>query len=174
MPRMVLLLHTLPDGSSHYDWMIDPPTPRRRDATGQADPDARDLLTFRVQERIDLPRVKEFSATRIENHRRLYLTFEGEIGPAVAKGPSRGTVKRVARGRVARFLERADGQLEIHGTFGPRGNFVWRGKPDARVNTSATPEMPWIFSCSPAPKSPFRGNHTIDLDEKTSRRLGNW
>lgn len=171
---MVLLLHTLPDGSSHYDWMIDPPVPQQRTPTGQIDPNARDLLTFRVQERIDLPRVEAFNATRLENHRRLYLTFEGEIGPAVAGGPSRGTVKRIARGRVSRFLERADGVIEIHGTFGPRGAFVWRGKKESSANASASPETLWAFTCSPAPKSPFRGNHTIDAYDDAVRSRINW
>lgn len=93
---MVLLLHELPDGSSHFDWML------ARDAAGP-------LVTFRVTERIDAG-VRAFVATRLPDHRRVYLTYEGDVSGG------RGRVRRVAEGSVA--IEVDDGAA-----FFARGEF---------------------------------------------------
>ncbi|MDX2132686.1 MAG: hypothetical protein SFY69_11610 [Planctomycetota bacterium] len=99
MGRMVLLRHDLPDGSSHYDWMI------------EATPGAERLLTFRVSARIDLARsdatseMRTFRAERLPDHRRAYLEFEGDIGGG------RGTVTRVARGEATRVSLTGDDGL---------------------------------------------------------------
>jgi hypothetical protein len=78
---MVLLRHELPDGTSHFDWMIEHPG-------GQG------LVTFRVLVRIDQMGVTQFEAERIGQHRREYLDYEGPVSGG------RGEVSRVAMGRV--------------------------------------------------------------------------
>lgn len=74
----VLLAHHLPDGTFHYDWLLDPG-------------DNRPLIAFRTQAYI--PDVASFDATRIQPHRRLYLEYEGPISG------NRGEVRRIASGR---------------------------------------------------------------------------
>lgn len=82
MPRFVVLCHRLPDGTEHFDWMIE------QDASYS--PDDRTLITFRTAV---LPcRADTFEAERIADHRALYLHYEGAI-----KG-GRGWVSRVAGG----------------------------------------------------------------------------
>jgi hypothetical protein len=78
----VQLLHELPDGSWHVDWMI-AQEPRGRDP----------LVTLRLQQRVDdLPAGRRIEAIRIADHRPAYLTYEGPVSG------DRGTVKRLARG----------------------------------------------------------------------------
>lgn len=106
--RMVLLLHELPDGSSHFDWMI------------QREPDlGAGLLTFRVSVRIDQMEQGTFEAVRLADHREAYLSFEGEVSGG------RGRVSRVASGDVRRLREMA-GEIEIEGVLGVTG--IWRGR----------------------------------------------
>ena len=83
----VQLLHELPDGAAHVDWLL-----------GQ-DPDGEQpLITFRLPRRVDELRAGEtMEAQRIADHRPAYLTYEG----AVSGG--RGTVRRLRRGRIRRF-----------------------------------------------------------------------
>jgi hypothetical protein len=78
----VILHHQLPDGSSHLDWLI------------QSDPVNRQapLISFRVSSRPDDPSVLAFQAERIQEHRPLYLEFEGEVSA------NRGRVTRLASG----------------------------------------------------------------------------
>lgn len=81
--KTVLLLHTLPDGSSHFDWLIDWRGADRNDG----------LQTFRVLHFLPVVRVGfQLSATHLPDHRRLYLSYEGSISQ------NRGTVRRVAQG----------------------------------------------------------------------------
>ncbi len=82
--RTVQLLHELPDGSSHVDWMI------ARDPAGQEP-----LISFRLQQRIDklLPG-QRVSAERIADHRPAYLEYEG---PTSDDG---GSVRRLTWGSV--------------------------------------------------------------------------
>lgn len=75
----MLLRHALPDGSWHYDWMLE---------TVAGGP----LVTFRVMHRPDACETRWFEAERIDDHRRAYLTYEG----AVSGG--RGEVERVGAG----------------------------------------------------------------------------
>ena len=80
--RTVILRHTLPGGSWHYDWLVERaglalvPTWR----TGQTRPDD--------------AAADSFEAERINDHRAIYLDYEGEVSG------DRGRVKRVASGRV--------------------------------------------------------------------------
>lgn len=79
--RTTLLKHTLPDGTSHFDWLI------------ETTPEA-PLTTFRVAVRIDDPACEGFEAERLADHRRVYLDYEGEVSGG------RGVVLQVARGEV--------------------------------------------------------------------------
>ncbi len=83
MSEFVLLCHTLPDGTWHYDWLIEQPSP----SDG-----ARPLLSFRTAGRPDLG--EDFEAERAPDHRIEYLGFEGELSG------NRGTVRQIARGRA--------------------------------------------------------------------------
>lgn len=84
MPPFVVLLHSLPDGSSHFDWLIARPTAHLDR------PDERSLLSFRTEHRPDVS--DQFAAHPMPDHRVHYLTFEGHIEP------DRGMVRRVATG----------------------------------------------------------------------------
>jgi len=116
---MVLLDHQCPDGSRHYDWMIEPGARAPR------------LLTFRVDRRIDSPSCDRFDAERIADHRRAYLTYEGPISGG------RGTVRRVAAGRAEIVRLDAD-RIEIRGSFDDGVEGVFRGV--------AGPGATWSFS----------------------------
>jgi hypothetical protein len=106
---MVLLRHDLPDGSSHFDWLLERP--------GYSS-----LLTFRVQERIDRPGPGPggFAATRLADHRLAYLTYEGPISDG------RGSVTRVAAGSCE--VQEGPEGLRIRGSFGP-GMRLYEGRP---------------------------------------------
>ncbi|GIW74631.1 MAG: hypothetical protein KatS3mg103_1153 [Phycisphaerales bacterium] len=97
--RTVLLHHRLPDGSAHYDWLLD------RDGRGP-------LLTFRLDRDISQD-AEPFQAQPIADHRRLYLDYQGPIAG------DRGHVERVACGRCLVALERAD-RLRIWVRLGRR------------------------------------------------------
>lgn len=80
----VQLLHTLPDGSHHADWMI------ARDDSPTAM-----LVTFRLTQRLEeLGEGHETPAEQIGDHRRAYLTYEGPVSGG------RGAVTRLSAGRV--------------------------------------------------------------------------
>jgi hypothetical protein len=120
MGAAVLLLHELPDGTSHYDWMIGPDRP------GGAAPAG--LISFRVSERIDLlggggldgRGALRFGALRLPEHRAAYLTLEGEVSGG------RGRVKRLAQGELA-VTELVDQGLRMEGRLGlSLGVFVGR------------------------------------------------
>lgn len=109
--RTVLLRHTEVDGNWHLDWMIE------RAGLGE-----RRLLTFRVLDRIDLQDCQGFEAERIGDHRAIYLEYEGDLSGG------RGTVARVAAGRVRELSEGATFRVEAN--FGS----CWRrysGRPAA-------------------------------------------
>jgi hypothetical protein len=102
--RTVLLRHTLPDGSHHFDWMIEAPVARERR-----------LVTFRADSAAILPHPPHSPTperksppaalflTSIGDHRAAYLDYEG----AIAGG--RGVVERVGRGVVTILSRRPDG-----------------------------------------------------------------
>lgn len=81
MARWALLHHDLPDGSWHYDWLLE-----------DASHPEGGLLTFRIGVRPDSGGMQAFDAQRLMHHRRAYLTYEGEVSGG------RGTVRRVAEG----------------------------------------------------------------------------
>lgn len=79
MLRTVVLLHTLPGGSSHFDWMLEQP--------GEGD-----LATFRCT--LSPHDAERWGAERLPDHRRAYLDYEGPISR------NRGDVQRVAAGTI--------------------------------------------------------------------------
>lgn len=121
MGRTVLLLHRLPDGSSHFDWLIQ---------KGSSGP----LIAFRVAERIDRPGVAAFRAQRIPDHRAEYLDYEGPVSG------DRGEVQRLAAGRAE--LHAAESRLTAVVDFGS-GPRRWQGVPEVG---GASGEGWWRFS----------------------------
>lgn len=89
--RCVILLHALPDGSSHFDWLLETVIP-----AGEAETDeARTLAAFRSQHSPDaLQRDSQAELHAIALHRRRYLHFEGPLGG------NRGEVRRVRSGVI--------------------------------------------------------------------------
>jgi hypothetical protein len=88
---MVLLRHeggVVPD---HWDWLIERPC-------DQGGP----LLAFRVAARCDRACDRAIEATRLADHRWMYLDFEGELAGG------RGRVQRVAKGTVLELQETPD------------------------------------------------------------------
>ena len=107
--RTVLLEHRLPDGGVHFDWLVGP-----EGVAGDADPDRRDVITFRTGTRIDRLDHGVFDALPLDEHRRLYLDYEGDIGGG------RGTVRRVAAG-WALAVRHEVGRFELEADFGIGG-----------------------------------------------------
>lgn len=84
--RCVLLRHTLPDGSSHFDWML------------EVAPNA-PLRTFRLDQPPEAPAA--FFARSMPDHRHAYLSYEGPVSGG------RGSVVRVRTGEVLDYAELA-------------------------------------------------------------------
>lgn len=91
MHASVILIHNLPDGSSHFDWFIDQP---------ELEVEHR-LISFRCQSRPDTLGLSEFAAERLPDHRADYLTYEGPISK------NRGFVQRIATGTVIKLDQTA-------------------------------------------------------------------
>ncbi len=86
MARTVLLLHELPDGSAHHDWMLEAP--------GVVVDPAR-VLTFRIGLGQGPRGEAAFHGERLSDHRADYLTYEGPVSGG------RGVVSRVISGECA-------------------------------------------------------------------------
>lgn len=142
-PTMVLLRHDLPDGSHHFDFMVN------LDAPGPGLSGKKGLRTWRVSERIDELHITAngdggfFWAEPLGDHRDIYLTFEGDIGG------DRGTVKRVAEGAVRLPLpdtSKATDQVIFEACWWtkPHRNrqFRFTGSRDQRANR-------WRFTMTP-------------------------
>lgn len=88
----VQLRHTLPNGSHHFDWLLD-----------VADAPQSPLTTFRLPDALHTMKPgSEMRALRIADHRRLYLEYEGKLSD------NRGSVKRVTSGLITEFSHDAD------------------------------------------------------------------
>lgn len=119
MGRAVLLRHDLPDGSSHYDWMIE--------RAGNA------LITFRTSARVDQGGVGGFEAERIDDHRGAYVTYEGPVSGG------RGTVSRVATGELT-VAEAPPAAMLIVGRIGrAEGTFQGRALGGGRWRFAFVP-----------------------------------
>ena len=114
MPRTVVLRHDLPDGSHHYDWLIEPMCPAAA-TTGDAlaDPDDRVLIAWRLPDPPSSVHGKATAADRLPPHRRLYLDYEGPISG------HRGEVRRIAGGD-AEVLTDSPERFEARGRMAGR------------------------------------------------------
>jgi hypothetical protein len=120
MNPAVLLKHELPDGSSHYDWMI------QRPGRGQ-------LITFRLDKRIDMAPPEHFVGKRLPDHRPEYLAYEGEVSG------NRGRVAKLSDGKL-------DIEVDVHGHFRVAGMMgATRGAFDGRLQ----PDGNWAFTYRP-------------------------
>ena len=90
--RMVLLRHDLPDGSSHFDWLIERAAGATNAPAAATGPDIRCLLSIRVHGAFPFRPGQTAAAEQIADHRRLYLDYQGHISG------DRGRVEQVARG----------------------------------------------------------------------------
>ena len=116
--KWVLLRHELPCGSWHFDWLLSRP-----DA-----PEA-GLVSFRVF--CDpLMATGRFEAIPTPDHRRVYLTYEGEVSGG------RGRVTRVNEGLVTR-IDRFDDSIEI--VMSEPARVTFRGRANGEN---------WVFECS--------------------------
>jgi hypothetical protein len=96
-PRTVLLVHTLPRGHAHIDWMLDIPSVTYPVAPPAPAPTPEHRLqTFRVVARIDSVPYAPFLAVPLPLHRAAYLAYEGPVSNA------RGEVRRIAEGQILR------------------------------------------------------------------------
>jgi hypothetical protein len=151
MGLMALLLHELPDGTHHHDWLL------QRDKT---DPPL--LMTFRVPDRIDSVTCNKFLAQRLPDHRLLYLTYEGPVHGRNGNSPlesdsssdrprssapdamgDRGRVKRLASGQC-RILKEDPEHVVIQSCFGSQVFVEWQGR---RLTPDETP----LDTHAPAP-----------------------
>lgn len=130
---MVLLQHTLPDGSRHYDWLIEAvgagPGSVLAQLAEMNNPDDKCLISFRVLDRLDHPKTAAFAADALPLHRRKYLDFQGDI-------EGKGTVKRIASGMVRKVEimgHERDGVMDaisVRGKFSAGGTgleYTWAG-----------------------------------------------
>lgn len=127
---MVLLRHEVPDGTAHYDWLID--------LAGSGGDDETTLLSFRVDAPLAARR-NGFAAIRLPDHRRLYLRHEGELGR------DRGRVQRIDAGTAWTTVHPED-RVRIVGAFADGAVRVWWG---VRVG-----KMWWIQSVLDRPPAP--------------------
>lgn len=125
MPRAVILRHDLPDGSWHYDWMIERSIPDLEPRPGPG-PERR-LLTFRLDPAPAPPPADPaagpFQADRLPDHRAHYLDHEGPVSGG------RGTVTRVASGPGEVLRDSPEGAV-IACTFAGLAR-RFRARPDA-------------------------------------------
>lgn len=132
MTRSVLLRHDLPDGSWHYDWLID--------ASGVGEPGERNVITFRLNCRPD-ESSRPFDAERLPAHRRFYLTHEGEL-----PGGERGRVVRIAQWDCPLVAQTPRG-IEVH-LAAAGGTIRLIGAPVRDARSSAWNPI-WRFSVVP-------------------------
>lgn len=160
---MVLLRHTLPDASWHFDWLIQRDDPHAAPAPASASgDDAKVLCAFRtsVHPAAGAPSeaVREaFDALALPDHRRLYLHYEGPLAaapqPLAADGRAglggasnpplaldRGSVARVASGWAQWVLASPDA-ITLVGSLGSHALRAWAGRRIAGDQ--------WRFTVSP-------------------------
>ncbi len=125
MSTWVLLVHETPDGSWHYDWMLQ----------GAAESDA-PLVTFRVRHRPDDPSCTHFPAERLADHRAAYLHFEGEISGG------RGRVRRVAEGSCRIVHDAGEFVVDLAGIGRWTGQRAGFGSPLYQFARDSTGGMP--------------------------------
>lgn len=91
MSQTVILIHTLPNEPSHFDWLIDQP---------EINSEHR-LLSFRCQYRPDTPSSSTQLVKHLPDHRSAYLNYEGPVSN------NRGSVHRIAVGSIIELVKSA-------------------------------------------------------------------
>jgi hypothetical protein len=121
MARSVILRHTLPNGESHYDWLIERP-----------DDEGGTLLSFRCVLMPTSLDSQSFDVTPMPDHRREYLDYEGLISG------DRGEVVRVEMGTVDKLSESNDAvEVRMHDMDDPTRVTHVRGEPSG--------DGKWVF-----------------------------
>lgn len=115
MARMVVLLHEVPGGASHFDWLL------QRPGEESEPPTTRRLMSFRVRARPDDASAVVLLGERLKDHRLAYLDYQGLVSGG------RGSVKRVAKGFVGHMVERVD-EVEFTAEFDGQPPIRWSGK----------------------------------------------
>jgi len=132
MLRTVVLRHELPDGSHHFDWLVEPSPPGP-----SPDPDERSLLAWRLAAPLHEAGTAVLHATRLPPHRRLYLEYEGTLSGG------RGRVERLAEGWAERLEDGPESMTAIIAFDGRRLEIVGERKSlcewNLRVVTRESP-----------------------------------
>jgi hypothetical protein len=130
--RSVLLEHTLPDASVHFDWLI------KRPHASDPPPEHR-MVTFRcADDPLESPGA--WTGTRIPDHRAHYLEYEGPVSG------DRGAVRRIWRCPCRLLLETPERvEVELHIPNRPPRRFSLRATPTTEDSDA------WSVSPEPGP-----------------------
>ncbi len=125
----VVLLHTLPDGTSHFDWLIE--IPNRSDEHR--------LRAFRTDSDPSLRHSGQlFHGEQLPDHRAHYLSYEGPISG------DRGSVLQVACGVCDVYDAAKISQLQIQIHWGPDDK---SNAKKLRYCGKNIQEQAWEFGC---------------------------
>lgn len=127
MPQAVVLLHELPDGRAHYDWLVEDLC---------IDGEHR-LRAWRMDGIPD--REGSLLGERIGLHRAVYLDYEGDIGGG------RGTVRRLRRGEVLTF-ETGERSVEVAVRWAGGEGVVCRVCGRAMGDGTQGEDGVWVFA----------------------------
>lgn len=137
MARTVLLRHELPDGSFHFDWLLEPGGACGVAAGGTGGAGG-SLITFRTMERPDRRGVSALRAQRLADHRAVYLDYEGPVAGG------RGSVTRLAAGTC---------RVRVYGADEFEAEVLWPEVPEQRWRgvwedggPGAEGERTWLFT----------------------------
>jgi hypothetical protein len=112
MLRFAVLHHTACEQGDHFDFLI------------EQTPGTGDLLTFRLP---DWPVLGPTEVRRLRDHRRIYLTYEGEVSL------NRGRVSRVGEGFASLHVTPQGITITLPGTrqldFTPIADDLWQATP---------------------------------------------
>lgn len=132
MLRTVVLLHDVRPGQAHLDWLLEPD-------------DSAPLITFRLDVSPHAgPHAAppgRYRCTRLPDHRRRYLDYEGDIGQG------RGVVTRLAAGTL-RFETLTHTAMAFACDFGA-GQRRWRAHAERD-----TPDALWLVELANADSIP--------------------
>ena len=140
----VLLLHELPDGSSHVDWLIG------RDAEG-----TEPMYSFRLAQRLDAVEPGQtLNCEQIADHRPHYLTYEGEVSG------DRGRVSRLSRGALIAAEDALTPPISLD------WQIRWEDQPGdvQHLRLVRYDEYQWIITCTqrtPADNWEFRATKEV-------------
>lgn len=141
MARWVLLRHTLADGTSHLDWMLERPEQDRGRSLEPCHQGTDSLLSFRLAMDVDFRTVAKFEAERLDDHRIEYLDYQGPVSR------DRGTVTQMLCGRCE-VAPAPSGGLAITLIWGEpvaRAELIGRQVSAAHPTTPIPSAEHWFF-----------------------------